>query len=210
MTFHLLPKFLTIATILISNFALAAGGEKKEPVGGEVFEEAKAISTWDIIDYIEEHRPFLRVGAKINIVEAFIEKSNVVNFRFGNLKKVLNLSSMSFNGANLEDVTLSLASMRHISLQGASLRGADLVHVDLTEANLMGADFTNADLAHANLTQANILGAKFDGANLFNANFYATSGVTLEEREKLQKRSKIYQKLDREELEGYLDNPKDE
>jgi len=107
------------------------------------------------------------------------------------------IAGASFDGAVLEDVTLSFegeapaagasfaradlgrSRLTDIDLRGVSFRGARLADADLRRSNFAGADFSGADLTDADLSGAVIDRASFDGACLTGARL--PGGKSLEE-----------------------------
>jgi len=113
------------------------------------------------------------------------------------MRFVKSIAGASFDGAVLEDVTLSFegearaegasfaradlgrSRLTDIDLRDVSFRGARLVDADLRRSNFAGADFSGADLTDADFSGAVIDGANFDGACLTGARL--PGGKSLEE-----------------------------
>lgn len=83
-----------------------------------------------------------------------------------------NVNYSTFNGANLDRVTMASTNLSYVSMRGASLKSANL-----TSGTLTGADFTGASLRSANLSYGNdataviFSGADLTGAKLMSRNF---------------------------------------
>lgn len=67
------------------------------------------------------------------------------------------LRNASLDRANLGELALPEACLRHADLRTTDLSGANLRGADLSEADLRGARLINADLSGADLTNANLL-----------------------------------------------------
>lgn len=83
----------------------------------------------------------------------------------------LDCSYQSFDGANLEGVSLWEPSFEGASLRGANLEGATLMRPNFTRADLSGANLAGASLGDGRATayQANLSGVNLSGAAVGSA-----------------------------------------
>ena len=140
------------------------------------------------------HAAMEAIGSRNQTQIAVEQQANYrANLRQADLRNQIlygmNLSEISFVGANLSGAYLNkadlsnssflFANLTKVELSGANLRGAALLDANLSFVeNAHSADFSDANLTNANLASANLAGAIFDyktylnGANLAGAIFY--------------------------------------
>jgi uncharacterized protein YjbI with pentapeptide repeats/beta-lactamase regulating signal transducer with metallopeptidase domain len=77
--------------------------------------------------------------------------------------------SCDFSHRDLSNLDLS-----YLSFDGANFDGADLSNTDFSDARLTGVSMNGSDLANANFSNARITASQLDGANFNGANFTNT------------------------------------